>query len=202
VATVRVSLGGRRLCNHSPPNGHSVTAVDSSDSALTTAVQGGDEGAFRVLYQRHTPAMYAVALRMLARKIPEAEDAVQEAWLRAVRGLRAFRGDSTLRTWLIGITIRCALELIRRRRPEEEVMAERVMTSSPVVAIDLESAISQLPPGYRAVLILHDVEGYTHAEIGTLLGIEEGTSKSQLSRARQHVRRHLSAPRSGERHGT
>lgn len=173
----------------------------SSDQALQLAVQGGDEAAFRVLYRRHTPAMYAVALRMLARRVPEAEDAVQEAWLRAVRGLPAFRGESTLRTWLIGITIRCAWELIRGRRPDE-VMAAAGPPASPVVAIDLESAIAQLPPGYRAVLLLHDVEGHTHAEIGALLGIEEGTSKSQLSRARQQVRRHLSAQRPGERHGT
>ena len=86
-----------------------------SEAELIRAVTGGDERAFREIYRRHTPAMYAMALRLLARNAADADDAIQEAWLRAVRGLNAFRGDSALRTWLVGITVRCALEIGRRR---------------------------------------------------------------------------------------
>jgi RNA polymerase sigma-70 factor (ECF subfamily) len=162
------------------------------DDDLLTAVARRDETAFRALYRRHTPAMYAVALRLLARNHSDAEDAIQEAWLRAVRGLAGFRGDSTLRTWLVGIAIRGALETARRR-PAVEWTEALASSSHPgsVPELDLESAIAGLADGYRHVLVLHDVEGYTHAEIAGLLNISEGTSKSQLSRARAIVRRQL-----------
>jgi RNA polymerase sigma-70 factor (ECF subfamily) len=163
-----------------------------SDDDLLTAVARREEAAFRTLYRRHTPAMHAVALRLLARNRTEAEDVIQEAWLRAVRGLAGFRGDSTLRTWLVGIAIRCALETARRRPAVEwtEALASRTHAAS-VPELDLEWAIAGLAEGYRHVLVLHDVEGYTHAEIAGLLNISEGTSKSQLSRARAIVRRQL-----------
>ena len=164
--------------------------TSAEDLRTLAAVASGDESAFRELYRRHTPAMYAVVLRLLARNFADAEDAVQEAWLRAVRGLADFRGDSALRTWLIGIAIRCALEIGRRRRslvgPDETTPGR---LPAPDVRLDLEHAIAGLADGYREVVVLHDVYGYTHAEIGDLLGIDGGTSKSQLSRARQILRR-------------
>ena len=166
---------------------------DALDKDLLAKAASGDEAAFRALYRRHTPAMYGVALRFLARTRDDAEDAVQEAWLRAVRGAGQFRGDSTLRTWLVGIAIRCALEISRRQHasPIAEADAARFAIPAHPPLLDLEQAIAALAPGYRHVLLLHDLEGYTHAEIATLLGIDAGTSKSQLSRARAIVRRHL-----------
>ncbi len=166
------------------------------DAELVARIVRGDESSFRALYRRHTPAMFGVARRLLARG-PDAEDAVQEAWLRAVRGLSGFRWESALRTWLVGIAVRCALETGRRRLPSRPLEGDDEHSSVPHtgdLAIDLDAAISALSNGYRQVLVLHDVEGYTHAEIAALLGVDEGTSKSQLSRARATLRRWL-APR-------
>ena len=162
---------------------------EPDEEHLLARLEGGDESAFRLLYRRHSPAMYAMALRLLARRVSDAEDAVQEAWLRAVRGLGGFRGDSTLRTWLLGITIRCALEAVRRRPPASLPDLDAVSVPARPPSLDLETAISHLADGYRQVLVLHDIHGYTHDEIADLLGIAPGTSKSQLSRARGAVRR-------------
>lgn len=168
--------------------------ADPSDADLTAGVKSRDEQAFRLLYRRHTPAMYAAALRLCARRVADAEDAVQEAWMRAVRQLASFRGESTLRTWLVGITIRCALESLRRRTwPALEDDDLPILTAAPP-PLDLEAAIAALAEGYRQVLVLHDVHGYTHAEIAALLAIDEGTSKSQLSRGRAAIRRWFARP--------
>ena len=176
--------------------------ADPDEATLIQQVITGDESAFRVLFRRHSPVMYAVALRMLGRRVPDAEDAVQEGWLRAVRGLPGFRGDSALRTWLIGITARCSLEIGRRRGPESDGGDPEL--AAPIghggEHIDLERAIAALPAGYRHVLILHDLYGYTHAEIAALADIEEGTSKSQLSRARSAMKRLLSGATEGLHH--
>jgi RNA polymerase sigma-70 factor, ECF subfamily len=166
---------------------------DATDLELVSAVIDGDERAFRTLYARHTPAMYGVALRLLARRVPDAEDAVQEAWLRGVRRLRTFRGDSLLRTWLVGISVRCALEIGRQSTRQRSAPADEpvVPARAPHRELDLEAAIAALPDGYRQIVVLHDIEGHTHAEIAALVGIDEGTSKSQLSRARRHLRQTL-----------
>jgi RNA polymerase sigma-70 factor (ECF subfamily) len=167
-------------------------AVPSEDRTLVDLVIAGDDTAFRRLFRQHTPTMYGVVVRMLAGNVADAEDAVQEAWLRSVRGLPGFRGDSSLRTWLVGIAIRCALEICRsRHRGDARWMPEETIAALPHARLDLERAVAALAEGYRHVLVLHDIYGYTHAEIGELLGIDEGTSKSQLSRARQIIRRNL-----------
>jgi RNA polymerase sigma-70 factor (ECF subfamily) len=125
----------------------------------------------------------------------DAEDVIQTTWIRAIENLHRFRWESSLRTWLTGIAINCARETLRKRKRTQnfELIDEVAQTTVPRInreinRIDLERAISELPDGYREVLLLHDVEGYTHEEIGGLLGIELGTSKSQLSRARKAVR--------------
>jgi RNA polymerase sigma-70 factor (ECF subfamily) len=155
------------------------------------------EGAFRALYRRHTAAMHAVAKRLLGGNEADAEDVIQEAWVRAARSLPGFRWRSTLRVWLTGIAVNCARNRYRRRSAEA-VSSSRV-TELPAPAhlegaidrVALERAVERLPDGYREVLVLHDVYGYTHDEIGEMLGIESGTSKSQLSRARNALRRWL-----------
>ena len=162
-----------------------------TEAELIGAVQSRDERAFRELYRLHTPAMYAMALRLLARNGADAEDAIQEAWLRAVRGLGGFRGESTLRTWLVGISVRCALEIGRRRMRVDSAADEEIVRAPNPERLDLEAALAALADGYREIVVLHDVHGYTHAEIASLLGIDEGTSRSQLSRARQILRRVL-----------
>ncbi len=145
------------------------------------------EAAFRTLYRRHTPALLGMARRLSGGDTSLAEDLVQETWLRACRRLEGFRWESALRTWLAGILVRCAHEKNRIAARESE------LTMDPPDAagggnLDVRTAVERLAPGFRMVLVLHDVEGYTHNEIGELLGIEAGTSKSQLSRARRQLK--------------
>jgi RNA polymerase sigma-70 factor (ECF subfamily) len=155
-----------------------------------------DEPSFRELYHRHTPALYQLVLRLVGWNVYEAEEIVQDTWMRAIEALDGFRWESSLRTWLSGIAINRCRELYRQRaRQSHEVMVEQlaqeISTAENFERLDLEQAIAALPNGYRQVLVLHDVEGYTHEEISRLLDIEVGTSKSQLSRARSSVREAL-----------
>ena len=178
-----------------------MTDTAPEDRVLAAAVAAsGDEGAFRALYRRHTPALYRLALRLGGGDEPWAEELVQRAWIRAVEGLGEFGWRSTLSTWLGGIAVNCGRELWREGRLGADLntaeaadargthAAPRLGPPSHEDRIDLERAIEQLPGGYRRVFVLHDVEGYTHEEIGELLDIEAGTSKSQLSHARRRLR--------------
>jgi RNA polymerase sigma-70 factor (ECF subfamily) len=156
-------------------------------------LRGRSEDAFRALYRAHTPALYALALRLTGGDRGEAEDLVQESWVRALSGLRTFRAQSALRSWLCGVLVNVRRGRIRTDwrtvdAPEVEPIAA---ASSSDDAIDLERAIAALPEGARDVYVLHDVHGYTHREIADLLGIVEGTSKSQLNRARSLLRSSL-----------
>jgi RNA polymerase sigma-70 factor (ECF subfamily) len=162
-----------------------------NDVDLAARFNRGDEAAFRALYERHSPAVYAFLRRLVG---PAADDALQETWMRAARGLGGFRGQSALRTWLFGIALNAARETWRGRDPREPAAAGETAAPGPEAeaAIDLHDAVAALPDGYRAVLLLHDAWGYTHAEVGALLGVDEGTSKSQLAHARAAVRRRLS----------
>ena len=158
-------------------------------------VHQGDEDAFRVLFRRHTPSVYQFVLRLVGGDVQEAEDVVQETWMRAARGLEGFRWQSALRSWLTGIALNRVRETARRKkRSLVEVDAEwevPAVASDPAHRIDLDRALELLPPGFRTVLVLHDVEGFTHQEIGSRLGITDGTSKSQLHGARKAMRRLL-----------
>jgi len=149
-----------------------------------------DEASFRALYARHSPALYALALRLLADRTHDADDVLQECWIRAVAGLRDFVWQSQLRTWLAAILVNCCRELWRAAR--EELDVHEIEVSAPNVdvgsRIDVANALATLPTGYRAVLVLHDIAGFTHDEIAEQLRIETGTSKSQLSRARRAMR--------------
>ncbi len=171
--------------------------LTADDRALAEALLSrGEERAFRELYRRHTPAMYQVVLRLLGGSEPDAQDVVQETWVRASLKLGDFRWESSLRTWLTGIAINRARELLRKRSRRPLVLLEEV--PEPAVPppphldrVDLERAIASLPDGSRMVLVLHDIEGFTHEEIGHRLGISPGTSKSQLFAARRALRARL-----------
>lgn len=162
-----------------------------------------DEQSFRRLYRRHTPAMFAMAMRLGGARA-DAEELVQEAWCRAIERFDSFRHESALRTWLIGIVVNCHREALRRRAstqaltddelPAATVTPLPVSTRSRAEPIDVERALRELPHGYREVVLLHDLNGYTHKEIAAMLGIQEGTSKSQLARGREHLRILLAAP--------
>lgn len=174
--------------------------MNETDRALVTAfLRRRDERAFLRLYRRHTDRLYGMAVRLLGGP-EEAQDAVQETWARAVRALPGFRWESALSTWMCAILIRHCRE--RWRSPREgaddgalrgEPGAEDKVLLHLVDRLALERAIAALPDGYRHVLVLHDIEGYTHEEIARMSDIEPGTSKSQLSRARRALRRSLTS---------
>lgn len=162
---------------------------DGSDRALVARfLARRSEDAFVRLYRAHTPFMYAMALRLLGGRTG-AEDVVQDAWMKAIARLDTFRWESALRTWLCGFVVNGCRE--RWRGPEWMPMDDTAAAPPGEPSVDLERAVAALPPGARAVLLLHDLHGYTHAEIASLLGVETGTSKSQLSRARASVRARL-----------
>jgi RNA polymerase sigma factor (sigma-70 family) len=166
--------------------------TETSDQDLVNALlNDGDEGAFRELYQRYTPRLFRIALGVLDGNEHEAEDVVQETWLRAAKALGTFRWGSSLSTWLAAIAINRAREVIRSRKRWTQAGPAEDLPSPPVSIaerIDLERAVSQLPAGYRSIYELFDVEGYSHDEIAERLGIAPGTSKSQLFHARRSLR--------------
>ena len=171
-----------------------------TDRELAVQVMTGDEVAFRQLYQRHTPRLMALVLRFVGGHEADAEDVVQEAWLRATERLGQFRWEAAFGSWLSAIALNLAREQLRRhsRRREVEWPEEEPPAAEPLERVDprdLERAIASLPQGYRSVLVLHDVEGYRHEEIAEQLGVSVGTSKSQLFHARRAMRHALGAKR-------
>jgi len=172
-------------------------AVETDRDLADAVVQLGDEQAFRELYRRHTSRLLGFVTRLLAGTDSEAEDIVQETWIRACEGLEGFRWQSTFSTWLLGIGLNVVRDQMRRgRRPRAvamETLPDRPATrTSHEQRIDLERAIRALPDDYRLALVLHDVEGMKHHEIAERLGIPIGTTKSQLFRARRMIRDTLS----------
>jgi len=166
------------------------------DQVLIPAVASGDEAAFRALYRRHTPKLRGLVLRMLGGQQFEADDVVQDSWLRAVGSIRQFRGDSSFSSWLNGIGVRVTWEAIRRRRPLIALVADDEPRRDPpdtAGRLDLEDALRRLPDEQRTVVVLHDVEGFGHEAIAESLGIAIGTSRSHLSRARKALRAMLSS---------
>jgi RNA polymerase sigma-70 factor (ECF subfamily) len=164
------------------------------DRVLAEQVLAGDEAAFRGLYRRHTPRLYQLALRLVSGAEDDAEDVVQDTWIKAAEKLDTFRWESAFGTWLHAIGLNVAREAMRKRGRRSEV--EFPVDGEPpaavpfdqVESVDLDRAIAALPDGYRTVLVLHDVEGYTHEEIAERLGVASGTTKSQLFWARRAMR--------------
>lgn len=158
---------------------------------------------FEELFKLHHGKVYAVCLRMTG-NTAEAEDLTQEVFVQVFRKLDTFRGESAFTTWLHRLTVNHVLMHFRKNRrrkeevtedgelPEQVTKAFNVRTSFPILdRLALDEAIVKLPPGYRAVFILHDVEGLQHFEIANILGCSAGTSKSQLHKARMKMRRLL-----------
>lgn len=180
-----------------------VEIVPQSDLALATAAGKGDMGAFEQLYERHNRRVYSLCLRM-TQNPAEAEDLAQEAFIQLFRKIGSFRGDSAFTTWLHRLTVNQCLMHFRKKSVKLEKTTEEGETPTQVVRgtenpnampivdrIALDSALNQLPPGYRSVFLLHDVEGHEHEEIAKILGVAVGTSKSQLHKARMKLRRIL-----------
>jgi len=172
---------------------------ERADAATIERAKVGDRAAQRALYEANVDRIYRVAFR-LAGDEDLAHDFTQEAFIRAFQRLADFRGESAFSTWLHTIAVSVALNGLRkvkRLRTRETVLedAESLGTvprhADPDLRDRLHRAIDALPEGYRAVFVLHDVEGYTHEEIGQMLGIQAGTSKAQLFRARGRLREAL-----------
>jgi RNA polymerase sigma-70 factor (ECF subfamily) len=181
-----------------------------TDIQLAQAAGANDMSAFEELYNRHHRRVYSLCLRMLQNPV-EAEDLTQEVFIQLYRKIGSFRGDSAFTTWLHRMTVNQVLMHFRKRSVKYEKTTEEGETPIQVVSgtenplnmkivdkIALDNAIEQLPPGYRSVFMLHDVEGYEHEEIARKLGCSVGTSKSQLHKARLKLRKLLkkkAAPR-------
>ncbi len=166
---------------------------------LIARVRAGDGAAERALYDAHVDRVYRLAYR-LAGDDELAREFTQDTFVRAFERLGAFRGEAKLSTWLHAIATSVVLNGLRKvqrlRRHETDLtdaaaLPARGRRAEPDLKRRLARAIDDLPDGYRTVFVMHDVEGYTHEEIGDALGIESGTSKAQLSRARARLRETL-----------
>ena len=169
------------------------------EKSLIAGALSGDPAAERAIYDAHVDRVYRLAWR-LAGENGLAQDFTQEAFIRAFARLGEFRGESALGTWITSITLSVCLNGLRRRKRIElrEVDLElgdhqgaESRRAEPDLKDRLKVAIDRLPEGYRTVFVMHDVEGYTHEEIAAALGVETGTSKAQLSRARARLREAL-----------
>lgn len=169
-------------------------AVSADDVNLAVR---GDVRAFERLYREHGPRIHTLACRMIG--MDEAPEVTQDVFVRAWQSLATFRGDSAFGTWLHRIAINVVLTRrakhgkARERFDADPESLERLEMPArhADLSMDFERAIGRLPEGARQVFVLHDVEGFTHQEIGGLLGVTDGTSKAQLHRARMLLRRHL-----------
>lgn len=169
----------------------------TDERELIDAAREGDRDAIQALYRRYSGRVLAVVRRLTADE-DGAADCAQEAWVRAIRSLPRFRGESAFGTWLHRIAINTALHARRseRRRavheepmpPALEVAGSQAPAGDALLRRRLQAALDRLPDGMRQVLVLHDVEGMTHEEIGAALGVAPGTSKSQLFKARAQMR--------------
>jgi RNA polymerase sigma-70 factor (ECF subfamily) len=165
-------------------------------------VSKADVPAFEELYRQHSTRLFNLAWRMCGTQA-DAEDLLQEIFLLAYRKLPEFRGDSTVGTWLYRLAMNRCLDHLKSRQTrasgatttldEETLQGPRRVPDAAIKRIDLERAIERLPDGARAAFVLHDVEGFQHHEIATILGISEGTSKSQVHKARLKLRALLTA---------
>lgn len=175
----------------------------SSDLVLAQSATKGNMAAFEELYNRHHRRVYSLCLRML-QNTAEAEDLTQEVFIQLYRKIGSFRGESAFTTWLHRMTVNQVLMHFRKRTVKFEKTTEEGETPVQIVKgtenqakmpivdkIALESAIAQLPNGYKNVFVLHDVEGYEHEEVARILGCSVGTSKSQLHKARLKMRKLL-----------
>jgi RNA polymerase sigma-70 factor (ECF subfamily) len=171
-----------------------VASALADDAQLIAACRRGEARAMEMLYHQYKRRVFGMAHRIVGAS--DSEEVAQEVFVRVFRGLAAFRGDSALSTWIYRLTVNAALShLARRGRRQEigddglgELPAPPVAERDSALATRIEAALAQLPAGYRAILVLHDVEGLSHEECAAILDCRVGTCKSQLHKARARMR--------------
>lgn len=180
--------------------GAGAPAGRQDEVALIERCRRGDLGAFEELYRLHAGRLYSVALRLVG-NAADAEDLLQEIFLAAHRKLDTFRGESALGTWLYRLATNLCLDHLRSRSGRSRQVTDALddeaglmdtssvtLAEQTVTRMDLERALARLPEGCRAAFVLHDIEGLEHREVAEVLGVAEGTSKSQVHKARLKLR--------------
>jgi RNA polymerase sigma-70 factor, ECF subfamily len=178
--------------------------VKSPDAELVARCLRAESAAYEELYRLHAGRVYNMACRFTGSHA-EGEDLLQDIFVLIFRKLASFKGDSALGTWIYRVATNYCLDHVRSREARtrqvtdslDEMVTPPSTSARPLRAerIDLERAIARLPTGYRAAFVLHDVEGFEHHEVASMLGIAEGTSKSQVHKARLKIREYLSGGR-------
>jgi RNA polymerase sigma-70 factor, ECF subfamily len=178
--------------------------AEFSEAEAIERAKQGDSEAFQTLYDRHKRRVYSLCLRMTA-NTAEAEDLTQEAFLQLYRKIATFRGESAFSTWLHRLSVNVVLMHLRKKglpvvsleettqpteedAPRKDFGAEDVALAGSIDRLQLQRAVESLPPGYRMIFLLHDVQGYEHNEIAGIVGCSIGNSKSQLHKARMKLR--------------
>ncbi|MFT3699851.1 MAG: sigma-70 family RNA polymerase sigma factor [Kofleriaceae bacterium] len=170
----------------------------TDDAQLIAACRRGEARAMEMLYHQFKRRVFGMAHRIVGPN--DAEEVAQEVFVRVFRGLAAFRGDSALSTWIYRLTVNASLSHLAKRGRRQEVGDETLadvpaapeISRDPALASRIEACLTELPPGYRAILVLHDVEGLSHEECAAILECRVGTCKSQLHKARAKMRELLS----------
>ena len=197
------------LARNRPSDPKAPTSLQSTkpvtEAEAIRLAQAGDAAAFEFLYHLHSRRVYALCLRMVNNP-SDAEDLMQEAFLQLFRKIGTFRGESAFSTWLHRMTVNVVLMRLRKKSlplasleettdpddemggPRKDIGAPDLRLSGAVDRVNLERSVEKLPPGYRTVFVLHDVQGYEHNEIADIMGCSVGNSKSQLHKARTRLR--------------
>jgi RNA polymerase sigma-70 factor, ECF subfamily len=199
----RIPMGAAGKGDLTEPRNH-IQSIEPSEAQIIERVKRGDAEAFEWLYEKHKRRVYSLCLRMTA-NTAEAEDLAQEAFLQLYRKIGTFRGESAFSTWLHRLSVNVVLMHLRRKNlpvvsleetsqatdedsPRKDFGADDVSLVGSIDRLQLQRAVNDLPPGYRTIFVLHDVEGYEHNEIAKIAGCSVGNSKSQLHKARMKLR--------------
>jgi RNA polymerase sigma-70 factor (ECF subfamily) len=182
------------------PSAQQAAGPRAAELQLVDRCRRGELGAFEELYRQHSGRLYSLAMRMLGNQA-DAEDLLQEIFLSAHRKLDSFRGDAALGTWLYRLAMNQILDHVRSKAARTGQMTDGLddatvladigshrLADRAIDRLDLERALGELPEGCRAAFVLHDVQGLEHREVSDVLGIAEGTSKSQVHKARLRLR--------------
>jgi RNA polymerase sigma-70 factor (ECF subfamily) len=200
----RISRGAAGKGNLTDPQQRQ--AGDLVEAEQIEKAKLGDAQAFQALYEKHKRRVYSLCLRMTS-NTAEAEDLTQEAFLQLYRKIATFRGESAFSTWLHRLSVNVVLMHLRKKSlpvvsleettqgsggeedtPKKDFGAEDIALAGSIDRLQLQRAVDDLPPGYRTIFVLHDVEGYEHNEIAQIVGCSIGNSKSQLHKARMKLR--------------